>query len=61
MFAEVSVTVSLPPVCPTTLPDPLPSMVRPWKLGSAKLEVPLPPYWVPRIENSAVLFVIGSI
>src|ERR687887_2628740 len=54
-----SETVSLPPVSPRSCsesPGPWPGCMgaRPWRSGSAKLLLPLPPYVVPSRENNAV-------
>ena len=54
-----SVTVSDPPVSPRSCrlsPGPWPGCIaaRPSRSGSAKLDLPSPPYVVPRSENSAV-------
>src|SRR2546423_2440472 len=59
-------TVSLPPVSPRSWnerPGPWPGCIGalPCMSGSAKVDLPSPPYVVPSNENSAVFCDIGSI
>src|SRR5256714_5000669 len=59
-------TVSLPPVSPRSWsesPGPCPGCIgaRPCRSGSAKLDLPSPPYVVPSSEKSAVFCEIGRI
>src|SRR5688572_19038230 len=58
-------TVSEPPVSPRSCsdnPGPWPGCMgaRPCRSGSAKFDLPLPPYVVPSSENSAVFCESGS-
>src|SRR4051812_12534969 len=60
-----SVTVSDPPVSPRSCrlrPGPWPGCMgaRPWRSGSAKFDLPSPPYVVPSREKSAVFWDRGS-
>src|SRR6185295_11057736 len=60
-----SETVSEPPVSPSSCsdsPGPWPQNIGalPCMLGSAKLDLPSPPYMVPSSENSAVFCESGS-
>src|SRR5208283_2476849 len=59
-------TPGSPPVSPRSRSDspgpcPWPSGVPPCRFGSAKFDLPSPPYVVPRSENSAVFWLIGRI
>jgi hypothetical protein len=40
------------------MPDP--TSTAPFRFGRLKVEVPLPPYWVPNKENKAVLALMVS-
>src|SRR5712691_4255322 len=55
----LSVWVVSPPNCPSKMPWPTCTGMRPCRFGSPKVVRPSPPYVVPRIENSAWFWLIG--
>src|SRR4051812_36501775 len=56
----VTVWANSPAASPCVCPLPLCTGTRPWRFGSAKFVCPLPPYVVPRSENSGWFWLIGN-